>query len=218
MNAHARKDQPAQAQATVCAVDIDNVLANISDAARDHILRVHGARRADIEVTGDYERPFRWVDPARPALDFGHAFWDNDHLLASCQPLPGALEALSMLEECGQFAAYITRRTPATHGITVTWLGLHGFPSRPVLAVGDNDPKRHNFRCKSDMCHMVGANVLIDDSASEALRARANGVVPVLIDHEIGRTQRSAFLRDNPDIFIASDVLAAARHLVQERN
>lgn len=96
-----------------CAVDLDNVLVDIISAARRIIRKRHGARDCEIVETGCYDAPFRWANDNRPPLKLDHSFWDDDELLASCKPLPGAVEAANMLHERNLLAGYVTRRTPA---------------------------------------------------------------------------------------------------------
>ena len=200
------------------ALDIDNVLAAIIEAARTTLAEDLGVHRDDVVAMDRYHQPFRWSDRQGGAdIEVAHSFWDQDRVLSRCPVLPGAVEAVGRLAGAGALAGYVTRRPPRTRPTTVAWLIAAPFPGAPLAFVGTEDPETTYATCKSIACRRMGATHLVDDHASEFASARAAGIEVVVVDFPVGRAMRTEAMRPHPDAVLVPDVGAAIDHLLGTR-
>jgi hypothetical protein len=196
------------------AFDLDNVVVDIVEAAREALAASAGVPASQIFDTHVYYAPFGHVDAAvMPLLATPHDFWQREDVLAAARPLAGAREALVRLHEAGMLAGYITRRAGRARGITRAWLEIHDMPSVDLHLVGHHDARHNHDGCKARVCLDIGATHLVDDSQREAEDALRLGVTPILVDHPLGREARAAWLALNPDVFLARDAGHAVDHL-----
>lgn len=196
------------------AFDLDNVVVDIVEAAREAVAASAGVPAADIFDTHVYYAPFGHVDAnVSRLLATPHEFWQREDVLAAARPLPGAREALVRLHDAGMLAGYVTRRAGRARGITRAWLEIHDMPVVDLHLVGHHEAHRNYEGCKARVCLEIGATHLVDDSQREAEDAVRLGVTPILVDHPLGREARTAWLKLNPGVFLARDAGHAVDHL-----
>lgn len=192
------------------AFDLDNVVVDILEAAREAAAALAGIEIAAVEDTWTYSAPFTHSDAGVAArLATSHDFWQREDILAAAHPIEGAREALWRLQEANMLRGYVTRRADRAMGITKAWLEFHGFPSASLHHVGHSEEMRNYDSCKAEICLRIGATHLVDDSQHEAEAALRRGIVPILVDHPLGRAARHAWLLEHPEVTLARDAVEA---------
>jgi hypothetical protein len=200
----------------IVAFDLDNVVVDIIAAAKNVVAAMVSVDPDEIIVTDQYNTPFTHSHPEMAkALVVTHDFWQRDDLLASCVPIEGSLEALWKLYEANQLRAYVTRRSTISKGITDAWLDLHGYPPVHAYHVGHCRKELNYEACKAEICLELGATHLVDDSQKEAQSAITKGVIPVLVDHPLGRSARYEWLKSYPSVGIVKNAAEAVDLLMK---
>jgi hypothetical protein len=197
------------------ALDLDNVLVDILESARIAVAALAGIEPASLVDTGVYATPFTHPDEeVSRRIVTDHHFWQRDDVMAASRPLPGARDAAVRLADAGVLAGYVTRRSIRARGITAAWLDLHDFPRSEMRFVGHHEAHLNHDACKAEECLALMATHLVDDSQAEAGRALDRGVVPILVDHPLGRVARDEWLRAHPGVAVAPDIAAAVSMLL----
>lgn len=210
-----RRERRSTALRPAVAFDLDNVIVDIVESARSAAAALADVDPGSLIDTGIYATPFTHPDPELASLIVtNHEFWQRDDVLACSKPLPGAREALWRLHDAGMLRGYVTRRAERAMGITRAWLEFYGFPSSGLHHVGHHEEMRNYDSCKAETCLRIGATHLVDDSHREADSAVRRGVVPILVDHPLGRLARQAWQLEHPDVIIVPDASAAVEHLI----
>lgn len=199
------------------ACDLDNVVVDILDSARKAVAASASVEISEIVDTHIYWAPFHHHDEViAQKLATPHEFWQCTTMLASAPPLPGAINALDRMARFGRLAGYVTRRAPSARTVTLEWIDRNKAPRAPLMMVGHEKSEDNHIACKADICLTIGATHLIDDSQEEAARALARGIIPILIDHPLGREKRYAWLAENPQVALARDITHAVEMLTSD--
>ena len=112
-----------------------------------------------------------------------HEFFKSYHFSAGIEVIPGAFEALLRLRsECE--LVVVTSRQHVIQEPTMEWLNTH-FPSIfEAVHFGNHFALEGKSRKKSEICHAIGAHVLIDDNPNYAMECAAAGINVLLYDWE----------------------------------
>jgi 5'(3')-deoxyribonucleotidase len=165
------------------AIDIDDVLANSTDALR---LFVNLRRGVDLteehyKIEAQYWRYYEsvWqqhgIDPADLMNDF-HAGMNVDQ--SDIRPINGAAEGVKKLSYKYNLVP-MTSRPEVMKSETINWLDIHFepvFTEEPVFIGFGPDAKR----TKGEVCAEIGASRLIDDNVEHCKTALAKGVGAIL--------------------------------------
>lgn len=169
------------------AVDIDDVLADTTDA-----LRVYVNEAAGIDLTiEDYRTPrvpywgyYEHVWTLAGVTDHSHLRAFQDTMIedqSGIALIPGAVEAMAELSESFDLVA-ITSRDPAMQTATEAWLSKHFRNVFSNLIMLNH--ARLASKSKGQACLDLGADTLVDDSPEHCVSAEALGVGAVLFgDH-----------------------------------
>jgi len=166
----------------VIAVDLDDVLCQTNQAVADW----HNERYGTEMVLGDFHYYHYWKNPYWGTPDETHdkikEFYAN--WLMVPKVVPGALEGVQEIQKMGYELVIVTARHLEEESRSRLWLKSH-FPDifSDVICTGqfmkDEDGKEtYGKLSKSEVCHRIGAKLLIDDSAENVL-ACASATPPV---------------------------------------
>ncbi len=198
------------------AFDLDNVVVDILHSARIAAAALAEVDPGEVVDTGIYYAPFAHADPARAALMVtDHDFWQLRDILENARPMDGAVDALWRLSHSGRLRGYVTRRAPDVEDVTRSWIERHGLPPATLRHVGHLEALRNRDACKAEICHAIGATHLVDDSQDEADSALGRGIVPILVDHPLGREAREAWRSRNPQVALVPDAASAVELLLR---
>lgn len=114
-----------------------------------------------------------------------HEFFKSDHFSEGIEVIPGAFESLRRLKD-GHELVVVTSRQHVIREPTLEWIDRH-FPSIfDAVHFGNHFALEGTSRKKSEICHAVGAQVLIDDNPNYAMECAAAGIHVLLYDWEHG--------------------------------
>lgn len=197
------------------AFDLDNVVVDILESARRTAAAMAGVEHDVILDTWTYATPFSHEDPVVAALIVtDHVFWQKHEILLQATVMEGAVEAIRRLHDAEMLAGYITRRAPNARDLTLEWLRVNGLPDVALHHVGHEDEALNHAMCKADICLEIGATHLVDDSQHEVQRALDKGIIPILVDHPLGRAARMEWLSQRPHVMLARDAVHAVEMLL----
>jgi len=174
---------PKTANRTIIAVDIDDVLANSTDAIRVFVNQRRGIDlteehwRIEGEYWGYYEGVFRQhgVDPTGLLDDFHNGLHIDQ---SSIRPIDNSVESIKKLDKKYNLIP-VTSRPEAMKEETLRWLNLHFnkiFSTDPIFIGFKTDAKRS----KGEACAAIGASYLIDDNVEHCESALEHDVQAVL--------------------------------------
>jgi len=170
-------------QKPIIAVDIDDVLAQSTDALRLTVNERLGInlQPQHYQIPGDYWGYYEyvWAEQGiedRISMDDIHELMKSHQL--HVQPTPGAAIALKKLTNDYELIV-ITARDSNWQDVTMEWLSQHfpGIFSRVVFAAGHQGL---NNKSKGEICIEEAAAWLIDDNVQHAQTAFENGVQVIL--------------------------------------
>ncbi|KLO20042.1 hypothetical protein SCHPADRAFT_898105 [Schizopora paradoxa] len=193
----------------IIAVDLDDVLCQTNQAVADW----HNGRYGTEMVLDDFHYYHYWKNPYWGTPDETHEKVKEfyaDWLMAP-EVVPGALEGVQEIQRLGYELVIVTARHFEEESKTRLWLKTH-FPDvfTDVICTGqfmkDEDGKESfGKRCKSEVCHKIGAQLLIDDSVENALAcAGANPSVSVLLFGDYQWNKRESKV-DSPEDHLGYD-------------
>ncbi|KZV92123.1 hypothetical protein EXIGLDRAFT_675529 [Exidia glandulosa HHB12029] len=160
------------------AVDLDDVLAQTNAAAARWHNDTYGTQM-DLSTFYYYhwwKNPY-WGTP-RECLHKAQQFYDSPHY-ARVSPVRDAYRSMRTLRALGYRLVIITARDKDHHALTVAWIDEH-FPDcfEGIHYTGEIKSLRDKWGSTRltrfpQLCHMLGASLLIDDSADNALACAA---------------------------------------------
>jgi 5'(3')-deoxyribonucleotidase len=165
------------------AVDIDDVLANSTDALRLFVNQKHGVDlteehyRIEAQYWGFYESVWNQhgIDPTDLLREFhGRQVADQSDI----RPVPGAPEATEKLSKVYDLVP-MTSRPPEMQEETQKWLALQfdgNFSEAPIFIGFGPEAKR----TKGEVCEQLGIKYLVDDNIDHCNTALARGIGAVL--------------------------------------
>lgn len=110
-----------------------------------------------------------------------HEFFKSTHFSSGIEVIPGAFEALRRLRgECELMV--VTSRQHIIQEPTLEWLETHFPDVFQAVHFGNHFALEGTSRKKSEICHAIGAHVLIDDNPSYAMECAAAGINVLLYD------------------------------------
>lgn len=197
------------------AFDIDGTLGCARPALRVALADRLGLPVDAIREGGPYEQFGFTTGCGRTDIALsGMAQREWEQVAAQAAPLPGALEAVTRVEEAGRLLGYASRRPVEMLPVSQAWLLQHGFPlERRML--------RHAYTphvCKSALVaelamRLVGESLpmppggldwadlaLVEDSGREALSAARNGVRVYLLDQHHNQDAQHPLITRIPDL------------------
>jgi uncharacterized HAD superfamily protein len=171
----------------VIACDIDEVLFPYLYGYVKYYNRIH---ETSYEVSDFHSYDFSKVHGGTREYiaDVVYAFHDEPEF-EEIEPIAGSLEAIKRLQELGELH-FVTARQEAIANKTHNWLKKHFGIEKHRIHIGNHwtrtsDPIIHK-RTKSEMCHAIRAEILIDDAPSYALECAEAGLKVFLFDLEGG--------------------------------
>lgn len=112
-----------------------------------------------------------------------HDFFKSYHFSAGIEVIPGAFEALFRLRSDCELVV-VTSRQHVIQEPTINWLNCHFPDVFDAVHFGNHFALEGTSRKKSEICHAIGAQVLIDDNPSYAMECAAAGIHVLLYDWE----------------------------------
>ena len=192
------------------AVDIDDVLADTTDALRLHVIDATGVeltiedyRKHEVPYWGYYEHV--WTQAG--ITDHSHLRVFQDKMVddqSAIEVIPGAPEAMDVLKNSFDLVA-LTSREPAMQAATEAWLGKYfrGVFSDIVML---NHPHLAS-KTKGQACIELRARTLVDDSPDHCVSAEELGVGALffgehgLLHVYLGETPRAKTADDRKHAF-----------------
>ena len=166
----------------IIAIDIDDVLADSTDAFRLVVNEKTGAnlQPEDYMVEAEYWNYYETVWEANDLHIDMHALGDEQMRLdqSHIALVAGAEYAISNLLDRFDII-FVTSRKETWRGATEAWLKKHFKNTNIEVHFADYD-KRHEKKSKGEMCKELGASWLIDDNPEHCMSAFEHGVEPVL--------------------------------------
>lgn len=165
------------------ACDIDEVLFPYLSGYIKYYNRIHGTEFA---VTDFHSYNFCEVHghSVEYTADLVYAFHEQPEFDA-IEPISGSLEAVNKLNELGELHL-VTSRQAAIAEKTHNWIEKHFGIGKERIHLGnhwtrssDVDTKK---RTKAEMCELIEADILIDDSLAYAAECAEAGVKVFLFD------------------------------------
>jgi 5'(3')-deoxyribonucleotidase len=165
------------------AIDIDDVLANSTDALRLFINQSRGVDlteehyRIEAQYWGFYESVWsqHGIDPTNLLKEFhGRQVTDQSDI----RPIPGAVKATEKLSKAYDLLP-MTSRPPEMQEETENWLAAQFepvFADAPVFIGFGPDAKR----TKGQVCEELGIKYLVDDNIDHCKTALARGIGAVV--------------------------------------
>lgn len=162
----------------VLGVDLDGVCADYTGAFRRFVASEKGVPEGDLPLERSWD--FReWGLDQAEFERLHRAAITEARILADCDIIAGAPEALWRLSDAGVWIRIVTHRLyvnwghAAAAGDTVSWLDRARIPYRDLCFVGE----------KRD----VGADAYVDDGAHNVLALRAAGRDVIVFDQPYNR-------------------------------
>lgn len=168
----------------VVACDIDEVLFPYLPGWVQFYNRTHNS---DISVSDFHSYNFAHVlqeHDEEYITTVVYDFHDAPEFL-DVQPITGSVEAIKQLQELGD-VHFVTSRQNAIAKITYDWIYCHFGIEQDKIHIGNHWCKESDAvtvkKTKSEMCRLINARVLIDDSVSYAQECAAAGIHALLFD------------------------------------
>ncbi|MBU0470205.1 MAG: hypothetical protein KKA62_03050 [Nanoarchaeota archaeon] len=163
------------------AVDLDEVLAYSLKSEIEWHNFIHGTnlKRDDFNLVEYWKI---WGSTRDEAVKKILRYMNSDFFDA-IEPVPGAVEGIDYLFGLDQLVV-ITGRTDEVEKKTIDWLEKY-FPQKftELLFANSYSSLGKLPSKKSDLCKLVGAHTIIDDSPSYATDCAKNGIRTVLFDN-----------------------------------
>lgn len=169
----------ARTHERILGVDVDNVLADYTDAFRQVVAAGTGRDPEDLPVPTTWSAYEEWGLNDRTFNQWHRRAVVDERILRDADPIPGGAEALRNLSEAGVRIRIVTHRLylSGTHALvasdTVEWLEEHGIPYWDLCFVAR----------KGD----VGCDVYIDDAPHNILHLRERGHRAIVFDWPYNR-------------------------------
>ena len=112
-----------------------------------------------------------------------HEFFKSYHFSAGIEVIPGAFDALCRLRSDCELMV-VTSRQHVIQEPTLEWLDCHFPDVFDAVHFGNHFALEGTSRKKSEICHAIGAHVLIDDNPSYAMECANAGINVLLYDWE----------------------------------
>lgn len=110
-----------------------------------------------------------------------HSFFESHHFAAGIEVIPGAYESLSRLRDACELMV-VTSRQHVIQEPTLEWINAH-FPNIfSEVHFGNHFALKGSSRKKSEICHAIEADVLIDDNPGYAVECADAGIHVLLYD------------------------------------
>lgn len=114
-------------------------------------------------------------------------FFESRYFNEDLMPLPSAYEALLKLKQ--HFDLHVvTSRQNKVKNITFQWIERHFPDIFSEIHLANHYSREGKSRTKSEICHSIGACLLIDDSAKYAIQC-VHDNIPVLLFGQYGWNQ-----------------------------
>ena len=163
----------------IIGVDLDEVLADTLSA----IIKFHNEVYGTELEKGDFNS-YRfqeiWGGTRQEAIKKVYRFQSTNYS-RNVKPVPGSIEGIKKLKE-GNELILITSRPHDVKNQTLTWLS-HYFPgafSRVFFTDAYSLTKRG--RRKSEICHKMGVDILVDDLLSCSFDCASEGIQVFLLN------------------------------------
>ncbi len=169
----------ARTHERILGVDVDNVLADYTDAFRQVVAKGTGRDPADLPDPATWSAYEEWGLNDRTFNQWHRRAVVDERILRDAAPIPGGAEALRNLSEAGVRIRIVTHRLylSGTHALvasdTVEWLEEHEIPYWDLCFVAR----------KGD----VGCDVYIDDAPHNILHLRERGHRAIVFDWPYNR-------------------------------
>jgi uncharacterized HAD superfamily protein len=160
-------------------VDMDEVLVDINQAMIDGYNEKHGTNFQKKDVKSFFlEELFGCTK--EEMFEFMEEFFFSEHHKEAA-PLIGAIEGIEQLKVYD--LVLITARPEHVRSVTEEWLAKH-FPNTfsEIHLIGDSIGLGGMKQTKGDMAIVLGIQIFIEDSLSNAKNIAAKGIPVVLID------------------------------------
>lgn len=172
----------------VIAVDADEILA----AFLEHFLIYHNLKyktslKKEDVLSFKLEELFN-IEEADVLIRMNEYYESGEVLRIGV--VEGAAEGVENLLRKGYELQIITARPPFYREATVEWVGKH-FPDKFKQIHFAFNPFNKNSEklTKAEICHQIGAKVLIDDNLINALDCAENGITVYLMDATWNQTE-----------------------------
>lgn len=169
----------ARTHQRILGVDVDNVLANYTEAFRRVVAEGTGRDPADLPDPHAWSAYEEWGLNPRTFKQWHRRAVVEHRIFQHVQPIPGGAEVLHRLSEAGVRVRIVTHRLylSGTHALvasdTVQWLEDHDIPYWDLCFVAR----------KGD----VGCDVYIDDAPHNILHLRERGHRAIVFDWPYNR-------------------------------
>jgi len=162
------------------AVDVDEVLGRFLLALNKFCFDKY-AMNYRVEDYHAYDFRKIWCCTQEEANHIVHEFFKSDYFNDGIPPIPGASESLSRLSQTCDLVV-VTSRQHVIQDATLDWIDRH-YPGlfKDVL-FGNHFALKGVSRRKSEICHSIGARVLIDDNPGYARDCADAGINVLLYD------------------------------------
>ncbi|KAI5123754.1 hypothetical protein M0805_000345 [Coniferiporia weirii] len=198
----------------VIAVDLDDVLCQTNQSVADW----HNTQYATNMILDDFHYYHYWKNPywGSPSDTLVKVKMYYATSIMTPKPVQGALEGAQALKNLGFKLVIVTARHGAEYELTRKWLDQY-FPdifdelicTGQFLKDGEGNDI-HSRAGKDEVCHRIGAKLLIDDSAENALACArdASPPIPVLLFGDYSWNKRVSLLEQPQDQLGFQDRLA----------
>ncbi|TFL03985.1 hypothetical protein BDV98DRAFT_563365 [Pterulicium gracile] len=197
---------PPTSSGPVIAIDLDDVLSETNASVAAFHNETYGSDMPKDLSTFYYY--YYWKNPGWGSLhttfDKVSAYYASGRIYKTA-PIPGAREGVQSLRDAGYRLIVVTARTNDTADESFQWVNHH-FPGLfdSVICTGafkDKHSTGHEVvtkLSKAQVCHDLGARLLIDDSSENALQcATFAHPTPVLLFGDYQWNQRRSLPEDN---------------------
>ncbi len=177
-------EEEKQQQHVVIACDIDEVLFPYLSGYVKYWNRVHNTRLSTSDFTS-YDFTVVHKDHSVEYIaDMVYAF-HNEPEFVQVEPLTGSLEAVHALQQLGDLHI-VTARQAVIANKTHDWIKKHFGIESDRIHIGNHYSRSTDActtkRSKAEMCKVIGAKILIDDSLTYANECAEIGMHVVLFD------------------------------------
>ncbi|PSC74997.1 NLI interacting factor-like phosphatase [Micractinium conductrix] len=203
------------------AVDVDEVLGRFLHSLNKFCLEAYDMRY-DVSDYWVYDFAKIWECCQDESNEKVHAFFDSHHFAAGIETIPGAYDSLLRLRPACEFMV-VTSRQHVIQEPTLEWLEEHFPEVFSEVHFGNHFALEGASRKKSEICHAIGAEVLIDDNPAYAKECAEAGIHVLLYDWQHGypwsktpdgpRHDRITRVRDWAEVEQVLGVLAAQRSM-----
>eukprot|EP00249_Psilotum_nudum_P015264 c25229_g1_i1 orf=423-1595(-) len=163
------------------AVDIDEVLGSFLTALNSFVAEQYFMHH-EISDYHVYKFTEVWKCSRTEADERVRAFFESDHFNSGILPIPGAYRSLVQIAQYCQLYV-VTSRQNAIKAPTLAWIERHYSGIFKEVHFGNHFAWEGEACPKSDICRLLGAELLIDDNPEYAMDCAERGIEVLLFDY-----------------------------------